>query len=294
MLRYEDGDPLLRPIQRRETTPARMMGQPPPEQPTSSFERRVPAPLRPVIRDGAQMPAYYAPYYPGGPPQAVPMYYQPQPMQFISVPPQPSMPEPGHIGLSTGPLPSVRQRSRSRRRTSVDSKEYTRSKSHSRSRPFRERRQSDSAYDPSDRERGRAPSPSPVRIARHDHYDNYDSDSDVDIRVRTRRRRISEYVPYTDGFDDTASSTIYSFTPSRMSRAASTQPGIHSDDELPGKEEADADGGDPRKDLDRTLRLSHIFESLYSGDQILGGSHSVKLTAVSNSKLKYQPLFRWL
>ncbi|RYO78437.1 hypothetical protein DL766_001500 [Monosporascus sp. MC13-8B] len=297
MQRYGDDDPLLRPIQRRETTPARMMGQPlpPPRQPMNSFGRRAspPPPPQPVIRDGAQMPACYAPYYPGASPQAVPMYYQPHPVQFISVRPQPGTPEPSLMGFSGVPMPGVllfpidsslagASRSRSGRRTSVGSKGSFRSKARSRSSSPGSRIYADNAIHgpnvPSNRERSRSPSPSPVRKDRRGRYDDYEDD--LDIRV-TRRRAIMEYVPGADRFEDTAPSTVYSFTPSRMSRAASTQPSTHADNEPSEKDEEDANGGGggARKEIDYAPRLSYVFESQYSGDHTLGGSHGVKLTA---------------
>ncbi|KAF3762955.1 putative Mg2+ transporter [Cryphonectria parasitica EP155] len=304
MQRYErDDDPLNRPIQRRETTPARIMEQPVPltpssRQPTSSFRRRVPA--QPGIVNGAGVQAFYtpyAPYYPGSTPQAVPMYYQPQPMHFISMQPQLGMPDPSLMGSSTALLPGVplsslsnsgarasrsrsRSRQRSRRRSPVDLRAYSRSnRSRSRSRSAGDRRQ---------RSRTPPPPPSPPRS--------------IPVIINRRGRFDDD----DDEFEDNSSSTVYSFTPSRMSRAASTQPSsTHAEDKPFEKDEDDANGGGDgirssgggqglRKEPDRGLRLSHILESWYDGDHTLGGSHGAKITAVQSSRLKYQPLFRWL
>jgi hypothetical protein len=151
-----------------------------------------------------------------------------------------------------------------------------------------------------ERERERAPSPSPVRRDERSRYgDYYDDDESIDVHVRrvlNRDREARDYPPDASGFDDAASSTVYSFTPSRMSRAASTQPSRYTDDELPETDDHDAGSGgvNVRKEPDRALRLSHIIQSQYNGDHTLGGSHGVKLTAVLSSGLKSQPLYRWL
>ncbi len=91
------------------------------------------------------MATYYAPYYPRGPPpHSVPMYYQPQPMQFITVGPQSAVPDANLMGLSTAGMAGVplshiefsrtgTSRSQHRQRASVDSRE-SRSTSNSRTR----------------------------------------------------------------------------------------------------------------------------------------------------------------
>ncbi|KAI0097925.1 hypothetical protein GGR51DRAFT_577712 [Nemania sp. FL0031] len=331
MQRYEgDDDPLTRPVQRRETTPARIMGQPVPltpplSQPTNSFWRRVPAPPGigdvPALYTPYAPYAPYTPYYPGGAPQAAPMYYQPQSMQFISVQPQPGVSDPGLMGLSTVPPPGAslstpareaRSQSRSPTSTLVGPEALRRIRPRSRSSSAGRRRGSD------------APSSNLVitnrRRRRRRHEDDGDGDSYYDVsndsdsdRPAVGRRIVRIDMPGDGEFEDNISSTVYSFTPSRMSRAASTQPNTHGDDESVDNGEEDANGGSggggggdgvrngggvggsgSRKELDRGLRLSCVFESQYSGDHTLGGSHGAKLTAVLSSRLKYKPLFRWL
>ena len=88
-------DPLLRPVQRRETIPVRMTGQP-----TNSFG----VTTLPVIHGGARMPAYYASCYSGGSPQKTPMYYQPHPAQFVRVGSQLGMSEPSLMGFLAVPI----------------------------------------------------------------------------------------------------------------------------------------------------------------------------------------------
>ncbi|KAI1370582.1 hypothetical protein F4677DRAFT_457763 [Hypoxylon crocopeplum] len=289
MQRYEDDDALLRPIQRRETTPARLMGQVL-RQPTNSFGQRASPPPAPFVRDGAPVSAYYPPYYPGGPPQTVPVYYQPHPMQFIRVQPPPD--------FSTVDLPG--------NHTSVDSR---RSKSRSRRMSVGEQLQSDGAYAARDRRRDRA-SRTPVETRRRGRYDDDDTDDDTDTEdtgasenpeliahARSELRRLGRgHALNEDEFEDTTSATVYSFTPSRISRAVSAQPSMYADEESPEEHEGNVNdgGGGVRKELGHTLRLSHIFESQYSGDHTLGGSQSVNLTAVISNRVGAQPLFRWL
>ncbi|KXX79337.1 hypothetical protein MMYC01_204553 [Madurella mycetomatis] len=239
MQRNEDDSPLLPPIQRRETTPARMMG---PRQLTNQFWQRDAAPVQEsypthYFGEPPQGSIYYQPYPMHYRPPL--MYYQPynppysqlHPMQLIRVRPQPGMPE---------PIP-----------------------------------------------------PPGLPLSSHRDYDDDDYDDEsIDIPVRRVMGRDMNRHD-TGGLDGIGSSTVYSFTPSRMSHAASTQPSMYIDDELPGRDEDDA-GGAARKEPDRALRLLHVFQSQYKGDHTPGGSHGVKLTAVLSSRLKYQALFRWL
>jgi hypothetical protein len=122
-----------------------------------------------------------------------------------------------------------------------------------------------------------------------------DQDEILEETVRRILRRVREDPGYGTGAEDAASSTVYSFTPSRMSRAASTQPGGQSDGELPENSEHDAATAstDARTEPDRGLRLSHVIQSQYNGDHMQGGSHGVKLTTVLSSRPRNQPLFRW-
>ncbi|KAK0652573.1 hypothetical protein B0T16DRAFT_103189 [Cercophora newfieldiana] len=281
----EDGAPLLPSVRRRETTPARMTT---PRQLTNSVWQR-PAPLEP--RNGGAPGPAPEPY----PAQGMPMYYPPYPMQYQLPPtyyqpygPPYSQPYPVHfINTRSGP------------RSSTGSQEAVISTPRSRSRPA------------DDRERvAQLPPQAPVVINNKiitggDNSDSDDnksrySDDEIDVHVR-RVMRTPIWRPsppprvrFDDGPDDIPSSTVYSFTPSRLSYAASTQPSMSIDDEpVPGKPEDDA-GGAPRRDPDHAIRLSHISQSQYKGDHTLGGSHAVELTAALGSSLRYQHLFRWL
>ncbi|KAK4236126.1 hypothetical protein C8A03DRAFT_17193 [Achaetomium macrosporum] len=307
-------DPFLRPIRRRETTPARIMGQPgpPPRQPMSFFRRQL-APAS--IPNVAPLLESHTPYYFGSPPQAVPTdyqsapvqyqpYYQPHPTQFMSTRPRLDVYEPiSPAGVSLSPVDSASaQRWRPpERRPSAGSTGLLGSRSQSPRRPVAGRPRSDSASDPTRHERERAPTASPPRTYRRTRYkDNDSSDSDdvgggstEVLRIRRLPRFLEEsqqtpeYLEDADEFDNPISPTVYSFTPSRISHAASTQLSSDIDDEPAEKAGGGAvgGGGGGRKDPDRGLRLSHVFQSQYNGDHTLGGSHGVKLTAKEATRI---------
>ncbi|KAK1758176.1 hypothetical protein QBC47DRAFT_410891 [Echria macrotheca] len=284
-MQHDDDDGLL-PPRRRETTPGRIMG--PRQEKDVSWQRPAPPDARTGALPGPSQelypsqrtPTYY--YQPQPHPMhypQLPTYYQaygapysqPYPVQFISPPDVPLSSVTGsHVASTRVP--------------------------HSRSRP---------AYD---RERTPSPSPAPVIISRGfrsesdgpDRSDRYSDDESVDVRVRrgVKLRGRSPFRPPPPSprvrFDDSPapSSTVYSFTPSRLS---STQPGTLVDDEsIAGKTEGDDTSGSARREPpDHAVRLLHVFQSQYKGDHTLGGSHGAELTAATNSRSRYQPVFRW-
>ncbi|KAK5656101.1 hypothetical protein OQA88_5240 [Cercophora sp. LCS_1] len=278
-----DDGPLLPSVRRRETTPARMMG---PRQLTDSLRQRA-APLFDA-RSGAlqgQAQESYAPegiqiYY-----QSHPMQYQPPPAYYQPYGPPYSQPYPAQFVSATG-VP------RSSTGSQVAPISVPRSWSRARN----------------DRESPPPPPPAAVPVVIRNiiandssDEDRYSEDDSIDVRTRRvmRRDRSSSRSyppPPRVRFDDVPapSSTVYSFTPSRLSHAASTQPSISTDEEpIPGKDEDDADGT-ARKEPDHAVRLLHVSKSQYKGDYTLGGSHGVELTAALSSRLSHQPLFRWL
>jgi len=99
-----------------------------------------------------------------------------------------------------------------------------------------------------------------------------------------------------DSDDDNGASTLYSYTPSRgagsrfLSKRGSASG--HS-----GDEGLSDDGAQPESEPPAGVSppiAYHVFESHYTRDGIFGGPHAAELSAVSDTKVKYQPLFRWL
>lgn len=102
-----------------------------------------------------------------------------------------------------------------------------------------------------------------------------------------------EYLSPIQGSDDwvdleDATSKVYAFDPARMS-------GDHSIDddgydlETPFSDDSTLRGEDPP--LSRAL---YVYQSKYTGDGVLGGSHSAALEIVFDAKRRRQSLFRWL
>ncbi|KAK3307749.1 uncharacterized protein B0T15DRAFT_522460 [Chaetomium strumarium] len=298
-----DDDPFRRRMQRRGTTPGRIYMDepvpPPPRQPTS-FLRQEPT------QNAPSLPESHGPHYVGGgPPHAAPTYYRPAPVhdqayyyhqphatQFVD--PRPRVES---LDVYERPLSPIDRRRQPLRAPSVQSRGFIRPRSQSPTGPSREK----------------APSGSPSSRHRQRRYtENYHSDGEGDgedgddstnehirrvPRIARESQQMPEYLEEADEFGNPLSPTVYSFTPSRISHTASTQLSSDADDE-PLEEaggDAAAGGTGGRKEPDhRGLRLSHVFQSQYNGDYTLGGSHGVKLAAVSSSSMRYQPLFRWL
>ncbi|GAB1317897.1 Mg2+ transporter [Madurella fahalii] len=142
------------------------------------------------------------------------------------------------------------------------------------------------------RSRSRFRSRTPPAVIIENRVSEFSSDDDVESAARYRRRnRVLRVDAVAGDVDETTSSTVYSFTPSRTSRAVSSYGSRAAEDELSGKEE---DKTALPRDGHRLPRLWHIFESQYYGDYMQDGSHGAKLTAVLSAETKYQPLFRWL
>ena len=142
------------------------------------------------------------------------------------------------------------------------------------------------------RRRSRSVSPSPVR-RRHGYYgDDYSS-----------RSSSSDESTYYEESDDGFNATMFEFKPSRASRSTASEHMDDSDDEHApgrGRRESAADSKlDPR--------ILHVFQSQYTGDAFLEGTHTISLTGYrpgssgsaqtttnhSRGEDK-QPLFRWM
>lgn len=93
------------------------------------------------------------------------------------------------------------------------------------------------------------------------------------------------------GYTENDSSTVYSFSPTRTSRALSSSPTSKADDEEVEKSEngsASQENGIPR------IRATYVFESRYTGESRLGDPHTVKLSVQRTTAVKQKHLFRWM
>ena len=134
----------------------------------------------------------------------------------------------------------------------------------------------------------------------HDEYDSSSSTSRERIRAVPRGRgplrRDSgiESLPETDG-ELYGSSTLYSYTPSR---GASRYLSKGSSATATSGDEGASDDGTPAEPLTPAGAppplAYHVFESRYTRDGAFGGQHAAELSGVSDTKVKYQPLFRWV
>ena len=126
-------------------------------------------------------------------------------------------------------------------------------------------------------------------------------DSSVDVRVRSHRslrhrrtRSPSVSSADSDEYEDFFASRVYEFVPSRHSSfARSNSDAGGSDQDVPegtAKEAVAANG----VSAPPTNPIRDIFQSRYTGDAFLDGSHSTELTVVQDPKKQRQPLFRWL
>lgn len=117
------------------------------------------------------------------------------------------------------------------------------------------------------------------------------SDSGRDSPPRRHHFRHSSRYSASDSDEDFGSSTLYSFTPSRISRGVSAKgPGAVSGDD----EDEDVAPQEKSHDLIGAPSVSHVFESQYIGDGVREGHHAARLSVVDDKNMKYHPLFRWL
>ena len=116
-----------------------------------------------------------------------------------------------------------------------------------------------------------------------------DSSSDSFVEYFRPRR----YDTWEDD-GDFASSTVYSFTPSRGGSRSTSRKGTGTT--TSGEEDFD-DGGTEEVAVtgDQNIPVSsHVFESRYTGDGFFGGHHTAELAVVIGTTVRYQPLFRWM
>ncbi len=143
----------------------------------------------------------------------------------------------------------------------------------------------------------------PARRQSHSYgQSDYSSDESTEIeRIRAlpgrgphRRDLGIESLPETDG-ELYGSSTLYSYTPSR---GASRYLSQRSSATATSGDEGGSDDGTPPETQTPTGAppplAYHVFESRYTRDGTSGGQHAAELSGVSDTKVKYQPLFRWM
>lgn len=290
-----DGQQPGRPLLRRETTPARMMGQPQGVR-DSSQQHHAPLYLPPDVRDGGQVPSYYPPYYPGNP-QPVPLLYQPPPIPLINPQLQHGVNGSSLAGapmtpMHGAPLHSINNNpgeeegtSRSRRHSRADSNSPSRSTSISTSalgghRPPPEGNGAPQILRPRE----------PETYVRREQHHSYINGPPRNLLPQGPMGNVRG----PEDLEDGDLSTVYSFNPSRVSSSASQNSATH-DEDVSLDDEGDAYGSGAIQSTVsyKAPGISHIFRSRYDGDNTLGLSHGVSLTATLGGTPKHQPLFRW-
>lgn len=126
-----------------------------------------------------------------------------------------------------------------------------------------------------------------ARFADDEYFSDVDSSSSEE-RVFTR--------PYHDssrgsGYTENDSSTVYSFSPTRASRAPSSSLNAKSGDEEGEKSE---NGSASQENGVSRVRATYVFESRYTGESRLGDPHTVKLSVQKTTAVKQKHLFRWM
>lgn len=144
-----------------------------------------------------------------------------------------------------------------------------------------------SAYEPPHHVRRVGPGRSPDSSDSEDDSDTpWDSSSDISGEL----------------YDFYNERKIYEFNPSHLSRnpsqdASMTLSGSIGDVSTAaasGNGEREPGGASPDPSLgSKIVRPNRIYQSEYTGDGFPEGSHSVRLTAVLDSRRQRQPLFRW-
>ena len=96
----------------------------------------------------------------------------------------------------------------------------------------------------------------------------------------------------SDGYEEFVTSKVYGFVPSRVSSyAKSASDGTGSDQDAPAPSTKEAALTTASS---ATNPVRDVYQSKYTGDAFLDGSHSVELTTVLGPKKQRPPLFRWL
>lgn len=93
------------------------------------------------------------------------------------------------------------------------------------------------------------------------------------------------------GYTENDGSTVYSFSPTRVSRAPSSSRTDKSENEEVEKSE---NGSVPQENAASRLRATYVFESRYTGESRLGDPHTVKLSVQRTTAVKQKHLFRWM
>lgn len=126
-----------------------------------------------------------------------------------------------------------------------------------------------------------------ARFVDDDNSSNSDSSSSEE-RVVIRSYHTSRS---GSGYTENDGSTVYSFSPTRTSRAPSSSPTTKADEQEVEKSE---NGSALQKNGISRNRATYVFESRYTGESRLGDPHTVKLSVQRTTAAKQKHLFRWM
>lgn len=121
--------------------------------------------------------------------------------------------------------------------------------------------------------------------------EDYGSDSDLSVPVEKVIPRSWQTSNRGLGYTQNDSSTVYSFTPTRASRAPSSSNTAKTDEEEAEKSE---NGSTSQESGASRIRATYVFESRYTGESRLGDPHTVKLSVQRTTAVKQKHLFRWM
>jgi hypothetical protein len=186
-------------------------------------------------------------------------------MQYIDLRPRATAPDPSFYRPSTAPSPQFQMDGSGGGQREIRERDWERNRSISRS---------------ISRSRSGLRSRAGEQERLRERIIDYDSDDEVDARIPRRYMAV----------EDDNTSTVYSFSPSRTPRGASTLVSRFAEDDSSEKTEEEAR---PRGE-ELLPKASHVFESQYIGESCLGGLHAARLTVVISTKVPNQPLFRWM
>lgn len=145
-------------------------------------------------------------------------------------------------------------------------------------------------------------SPSPIGVVRRRNSkthskrirfedEDYGSDSDLSLPVEKAIPRSWHTFGRGTGYTQNDSSTVYSFYPTRASRAPSSSNTAQTDEEEAEKSE---NGSASQESGASRIRATYVFESRYTGESRLGDPHTVKLSVQRTTAVKQKHLFRWM
>lgn len=121
--------------------------------------------------------------------------------------------------------------------------------------------------------------------------EDYGSDSDLSVPVEKLIPRSWHTSNRGFGYTQNDSSTVYSFAPTRASRAPSSSRTANTDEEETEKSE---NGLTSQESGVSRIRATYVFESRYTGESRLGDPHTVKLFVQRTTAVKQKHLFRWM